>query len=192
DGGDRGTGARVPSDAGGGQQGQRRRLPPASSRLCARGVHRDRGLGRGSGRRRGRRPLLRPRQRARARPGPARGHRRAAERDRDGGPDGRRRLRGDRLYAGGRLMSSVKVTHRIPAPAEDVFDLLADHANYDRFRAINGSKLLREGKPAPNGVGALREIKVRPLTFEEEITAYERPTRLDYLIVKLNVPFKHH
>jgi uncharacterized protein YndB with AHSA1/START domain len=88
-------------------------------------------------------------------------------------------------------MKSVHVTRRIPAPAEEVFDLLADHANYDRFRPINGSKLLREGDPAPNGVGALREIKVRPLTFEEEITAYERPSRLDYLIVKLNVPFKH-
>ena len=89
-------------------------------------------------------------------------------------------------------MRSVHVTRTIPAPAEEVFDLLADHGNYDRFRPINGSKLLREGKPVPNGVGALREIKVRPLTFEEEITAYERPTRLDYLIVKLNVPFEHH
>ena len=89
-------------------------------------------------------------------------------------------------------MRSVHVTRTIPASAEDVFDLLADHANYDRFRPINGSKLLREGDPAPNGVGALREVKVRPLTFEEEITAYERPTRLDYLIVKLNVPFEHH
>jgi uncharacterized protein YndB with AHSA1/START domain len=89
-------------------------------------------------------------------------------------------------------MRSVHVTRTIPAPAEKVFDLLADHANYDRFRAINGSKLLREGEPAPNGVGALREIKVRPLTFEEEITAYERPSRLDYLIVKLNAPMEHH
>jgi uncharacterized protein YndB with AHSA1/START domain len=88
-------------------------------------------------------------------------------------------------------MKSVHVNRTIPAPAEEVFDLLADHANYDRFRGINDSRLLREGDPAPNGVGALREIKVRPLTFEEEITAYERPTRFDYLIVKLNVPFHH-
>jgi uncharacterized protein YndB with AHSA1/START domain len=89
-------------------------------------------------------------------------------------------------------MRSIHVTRTIPGPAEPIFDLLADHANYDRFRAIHGSKLLREGEPAPNGIGALREIKVRPLTFEEEITAYDRPSQLDYLIVKLNAPLKHH
>jgi hypothetical protein len=88
-------------------------------------------------------------------------------------------------------MKSVHVTRTIPGPPEPIFDLLADHANYDRFRAINASELLREGDPAPNGVGALRSVKVRPLSFEEEITAYERPTRLDYLIVKLNAPLDH-
>ncbi len=88
-------------------------------------------------------------------------------------------------------MRSVHVTRAIPAPPEEIFDRLADHANYDRFRPIHDSELVREGDPAPNGVGALRRIKVRPLVFEEEITAYERPTRLDYLIVKLNVPLKH-
>jgi uncharacterized protein YndB with AHSA1/START domain len=89
-------------------------------------------------------------------------------------------------------MRTVHVTRTIPAPAEAVFDLLTDHAHYDRFRGINGSELVREGDPAPNGIGALRRIKVRPLSFDEEITAYERPSRLDYLIVKLNVPFEHH
>jgi Polyketide cyclase / dehydrase and lipid transport len=88
-------------------------------------------------------------------------------------------------------MRSVHVTRAIPAPPEAVFDLLADHANYDRFRAVHGSELVREGDPPPNGVGAVRRIKVRPLVFYEEITAYERPTRLDYLIVRLNVPFDH-
>ncbi|HKH40420.1 MAG TPA: SRPBCC family protein [Solirubrobacterales bacterium] len=89
-------------------------------------------------------------------------------------------------------MKNLHVTRTIPAPAEAVFDLLADHANYDRFRPIHASELVREGQPPPNGVGALRRIKVRPLVFDEEITAYERPSRLDYLIVKLNVPFEHH
>jgi uncharacterized protein YndB with AHSA1/START domain len=89
-------------------------------------------------------------------------------------------------------MKNLHVTRTIPAPPEPVFDLLADHANYERFRPIHASELVREGDPPPNGVGALRRIKVRPLVFDEEITAYERPTRLDYLIVKLNVPFEHH
>jgi uncharacterized protein YndB with AHSA1/START domain len=89
-------------------------------------------------------------------------------------------------------MRTIHVTRTIPAAPEAVFDRLADHANYDRFRPIHASRLLREGDLQPNGIGALREIKVWPLTFEEEITAYERPTRLDYLIVKLNVPFEHH
>jgi ribosome-associated toxin RatA of RatAB toxin-antitoxin module len=89
-------------------------------------------------------------------------------------------------------MKAVHVTRTIPAPADAVFDVLADHANYDRFRPIHDSELIREGDPAPNGVGALRRIKVRPLTFDEEVTVYDRPTRLDYLIVKLNVPFQHH
>jgi uncharacterized protein YndB with AHSA1/START domain len=88
-------------------------------------------------------------------------------------------------------MRTVHVTRTIPAPPDEVFDRLADHANYEKFRPINASELIREGDPAPNGVGALRRIKAWPLVFEEEITAYEPPTRLDYLIVKLNAPLKH-
>ena len=88
-------------------------------------------------------------------------------------------------------MPTVEVTRTIEAPPEAVFDRLADHANYDRFRGIRRSELVKEGEPAPNGVGALRRIWAGPLRFDEEITAYERPSRLDYLIVRLNVPFEH-
>lgn len=88
-------------------------------------------------------------------------------------------------------MRIVRVTRTIPAPAGPVFDLLADHANYDRFRPVRGSELLREGDPERNGVGALRRVLIGPLRFEEEITGYERPTRLDYLIAKINAPYRH-
>ena len=88
-------------------------------------------------------------------------------------------------------MRTIHVTRSIPAPAEPVFDLLADHANYDRFRGITGSELLREGDPPPNGAGALRKVLSGPIRFEEEITAYERPSRLEYLIVGINVPLEH-
>jgi uncharacterized protein YndB with AHSA1/START domain len=88
-------------------------------------------------------------------------------------------------------MRTVHVTRTIAAPAEDVFDLLADHARYDRFRGIRGSDLLSEGNPPPNGVGAMRRVLIGPLRFDEEITGYERPRKLDYLIVNINSPLEH-
>ena len=54
-------------------------------------------------------------------------------------------------------MGSVHVTRTIPAPTEDVFDLLADHANYDRFRAIDGSKLLRRRRDRAGHVHAAHQ-----------------------------------
>jgi uncharacterized protein YndB with AHSA1/START domain len=88
-------------------------------------------------------------------------------------------------------MPTVHVTRVIPAPADAVFDLLADHARYDRFRGIRGSKLLREGEPSPNGVGAMRRVLIGPLRFDEEITAFERPSQLQYRIVRINAPYEH-
>jgi Polyketide cyclase / dehydrase and lipid transport len=88
-------------------------------------------------------------------------------------------------------MKTIHVIRTIPGPPEPIFDLLADHANYDRFPRISRSELIREGEPPPNGLGAFRRIKSWPATFEEEITHFERPSRLDYLIVKLNLPFEH-
>jgi uncharacterized protein YndB with AHSA1/START domain len=88
-------------------------------------------------------------------------------------------------------MRTVNVETTIPAPIEAVFDLVTDHANYSRFRSIQHSELLRPGELEPNGVGALRRIHSRPLRFEEEITAFERPTRMDYLIRKVNAPLNH-
>jgi Polyketide cyclase / dehydrase and lipid transport len=88
-------------------------------------------------------------------------------------------------------MRSTHVSRTIATRPEPIFDVLADHARYDRFRGIHGSELLKDGDPPPNGLGAMRRIKAWPATFEEEITHFERPTRLDYLIVRLNIPFEH-
>jgi uncharacterized protein YndB with AHSA1/START domain len=88
-------------------------------------------------------------------------------------------------------MQAIHVSRMIPAPAEDIFDLLTDHAHYDRFRGIRGSELLSEGEPPPNGVGAMRRVLVGPIRFDEEIQGYERPSKLDYLIVRINSPLEH-
>jgi hypothetical protein len=86
---------------------------------------------------------------------------------------------------------TITVTRVIPAPAEKVFDVLADHANYKSFPGVKESRLVREGKPDRNGLGAVRFIAAGPLTFEEEITAYDRPRRFDYRITKCSAPLEH-
>jgi uncharacterized protein YndB with AHSA1/START domain len=88
-------------------------------------------------------------------------------------------------------VSEVRLELELDAPVEGVFEAMADHARYDRFRPIGSSELIKEGTTDRNGVGAVRRLKAWPLRFDEEITAYERPSRLDYLIIDVNGPVEH-
>ena len=88
-------------------------------------------------------------------------------------------------------MKTITVQRTLKAPMERVFDIIADHANYKDFPGIRASKLVREGKAEKNGVGAVREIDAGKAWFQEEITAFERPRRLDYLIVASRPPLEH-
>ena len=88
-------------------------------------------------------------------------------------------------------MKTITVTRTIPAPIEKVFDLLADHANYKANFGVKESRLVKEGKPDKNGLGAVRYIDSGPIQFEETITQYDRPRRYDYLITKCSAPLEH-
>jgi len=88
-------------------------------------------------------------------------------------------------------MRTIVVRYTIQAPIEQVFDRLADHAHYDQFPGVSKSVLTKNGKPNKNGVGAIREITAGKAWFREEITAYQRPTRLDYRITDSFPPVEH-
>ncbi|HEX6116463.1 MAG TPA: SRPBCC family protein, partial [Solirubrobacterales bacterium] len=88
-------------------------------------------------------------------------------------------------------MKTVRVERSIAAPAGEVFELLTDHAGYASFRGVRSAELVREGTPDPNGAGAMRRVAVGPIRFDEEITAFDRPRRMDYVIREMNVPFDH-
>ena len=88
-------------------------------------------------------------------------------------------------------MKTITVTRVIPAPIERVFDLLSDHANYKANFGVKESRLLKDGKPERNGLGAVRYIDAGILRFEEEITAWDRPRRFDYRITKCSAPLEH-
>jgi len=90
------------------------------------------------------------------------------------------------------MRRTIRVERHLDAPPEAVFEIIADHAHYDRFDSIRRSELIEQGEPAPNGLGAVRWIWAGPLRFEEQITAYEPPRRLDYLIRDVRaLPFRH-
>ena len=90
------------------------------------------------------------------------------------------------------MRRSIRVERRLDVPPGAVFAIVADHARYDRFDGIRRSELARTGEPDPNGVGAVRWVWIGPLRFEEEVTAYEAPRRLDYLIREVRtLPFRH-
>jgi hypothetical protein len=73
-----------------------------------------------------------------------------------------------------------------------VFEIIADHARYDRFEGIRRAKLVTPGEPDPNGLGAVRWVWLGPFRFEEEVTAFKPPSRLDYLIREVKpLPFRH-
>ena len=88
-------------------------------------------------------------------------------------------------------MQTITVKRTINAPIEKVFDVLADHGNYKSFPGVSDSKLLKEGTPDRNGLGAVRRIETPGVWFEEKITAYERPRRFDYLITACKLPLEH-
>jgi len=88
-------------------------------------------------------------------------------------------------------MQTIVVERTINAPIEQVFELISDHANYKRFNGIKDSKLLKEGKEEPNGDGAVRRIELGAVWFEEEISNFARPERMDYRIVRSRPPIEH-
>jgi uncharacterized protein YndB with AHSA1/START domain len=88
-------------------------------------------------------------------------------------------------------MASFTLVRRIEAPPEVVFDVITDHAGYDRITPLRRSELEREGDPAPNGVGAIRVLHSVGPPLREEVVAYERPTRFSYTLIS-GLPVRKH
>nr|WP_317199837.1 SRPBCC family protein [uncultured Psychrobacter sp.] len=90
-------------------------------------------------------------------------------------------------------MFRIKVERIVKKPINDVFEALSDHAGYGSFKAVGAAKLVTTGDEERNGVGALRVIQTGPVKFWERITAFERPTHMQYKIEKAKpIKMKHN
>ncbi len=81
-------------------------------------------------------------------------------------------------------MFKIKVERIVKKPINEVFEAISDHASYGSFKAVGSAKLVTEGDEERNGVGDLRAIQTGPIKFWERITAFERPTHMQYKIEK--------
>ncbi|MGY6555183.1 MAG: SRPBCC family protein [Wenzhouxiangella sp.] len=86
---------------------------------------------------------------------------------------------------------TILVRRTISAPIDAVFALLSDHAGYTAFKGIKDARLLKAGSDHPNGLGAVRRIGLGAVWFEEAITAFDPPQRMDYKILRSRPPIEH-
>ena len=93
-------------------------------------------------------------------------------------------------------MPEIHATHRFDAAPAAVFAALSDHAAFLSGAGLR-CRLLREGREARDGVGAVREVRAGGLVFVEDIVAFEPPRQLAYVIRSLTwrggraLPIRH-
>jgi len=88
-------------------------------------------------------------------------------------------------------VASFTLVREIDAPPEVVFDVLTDHRGYAEITPMRSVELEREGEPAPNGVGAIRVLRLIGPPLREEVLAYERPSRFSYALLS-GLPVRDH
>ncbi len=88
-------------------------------------------------------------------------------------------------------MANFTLNATIAAPPELVFEVLTDHRAYAQLTPLRSSTLECEGEPAPNGVGAIRVLKLVGPPLREEVTEYEPPRRFAYKLLT-GIPVRDH
>ncbi len=85
----------------------------------------------------------------------------------------------------------IQVHVDVPAAPEAAWELFTDHLGWERWAGAKEVVLRQEGHPAPNGLGAIRVLRVGGLAIEEEVTAFDAPRRMAYRLVA-GLPTRDH
>lgn len=89
-------------------------------------------------------------------------------------------------------MQHVEVRQLITAPIQVVWDQYTDHVSWTDWAGLGRVRLEREGVPAPNGVGCVREISNFGVKVYEEVLSFEPPRRMTYRILRGGLPIRDH
>ena len=79
---------------------------------------------------------------------------------------------------------------RFAATPDRVFAAITDHAALGSWLPAD-VRLETPGTPPPNGLGAVRVVRVRGLSIREQVTRFEAPRAMDYRVIS-GAPFQDH
>jgi hypothetical protein len=78
---------------------------------------------------------------------------------------------------------SAEARFAVRAPAPVIWEVLADSRSWPTWSPNDEAELLREGVPAPDGVGAVRTFRTGRINVREEIVAFEPERRVAYRLL---------
>lgn len=88
-------------------------------------------------------------------------------------------------------MATLDFSRTIAAPPEVVFGVATDHRAMPTFTRFRSVEIEREGDPAPNGLGAIRVLRLIGPPVREEVVAYEHPRLFTYRMLS-GAPVRDH
>jgi uncharacterized protein YndB with AHSA1/START domain len=88
-------------------------------------------------------------------------------------------------------MQTITVERTIAAPIERVFDWCATTTNWQSSKWVLRNKLVKPGRAAPYGVGAIRLHTWLVGRFYERITSYDPPHSYHYVVDRGLPPSRH-
>lgn len=88
-------------------------------------------------------------------------------------------------------MQHLQIVENVDLSPEDMFARLADHENLGKVLGVP-VKRSRDGKGDINGLASVRTLGFWPLDFDETITAFEPPRRIEYSITRGSPLRNHH